>query len=80
MSLAQIEAEIIKLTNEELDHLQAAIQALRQHTAVTATPTMLAERRRLIAEATSGQWGTDLPEWQKTRALDKEKSEEKWAS
>ena len=73
MSIQQIESELPKLTPEELDHVRAAIDALRKPARMVATPQMLAERRRLMDEVMKGEWSADLPPWQETRALDKAK-------
>ncbi len=75
MSLTQIEQEIAKLTPEELDRLQAAIDSLREPMKVAATPEMLAERRRLMAKVMSGEWSADLPAWQEARALNARQAE-----
>ena len=74
MSLMQIEAEITKLTPEELAHLKASIDALCTPAKVApATPEMLALRKEISAKFISGEWSADLPDWQETRELDKKK-------
>jgi hypothetical protein len=73
MSLAQIETEIAQLTREELEHLQAAINAVLKPRKTTVTPEMLARRREIADKFMSGEYATDLPPWQETRAHDKRK-------
>jgi hypothetical protein len=68
MSLAQIKQEIAKLTPEELDHLQAAIHALRKPDKVVATPEMLARRREISQKFLSGEWSVDLPSYEEMKA------------
>ncbi len=73
MSLAQIQAEIARLTLDELAELERIVHSARTRQHPVATPEMLAARRHLLDEVMSGAWGTELPPWQKTRARDKEK-------
>ncbi len=68
MSLVEIENEITNLTPEELDHLQAAIQALRKPAKVVATPEMLARRREISRKFLSGEWAVDLPSYEEMKA------------
>ena len=73
ISLAQIRAEIAHLTPDELAELERFVHSARSRQRPVASPEMLAERRRLLGEVMAGEWGTELPPWQETRARDKEK-------
>jgi len=73
MSIAQIESEISQLTSDELRQLRQAIDAALRTKKPVATPEMLARRQEMLEKYMTGKWGADLPPWQETRALDKQK-------
>jgi hypothetical protein len=72
MSFTEFKEKVAQFTPADLAELRQVMETVGDRPPVRrATPQMLAERQQLMDQVHTGEWSTDLPSWQETRARDK---------